>query len=245
MALGIGSFIGSCRRLDRAQVVARSFGLRGLFVTIPRTHGARQDPPPLCSLDRWLIITRVTIGDSFREVLKAGSGGAQWALEALYWDLAPAVMGYLRAQGAAEPEDLTSEVFVGMVRGLQTFEGDERGFRSWVFSIAHRRLIDERRRLSVRHEDPVDPARIAGPLAGHMRGDVEEEALANLGRQWVMDALADLSLDQRTVLLLRVVADLSVAEVAGILGKSHGAVKMLQRRAFLKLARRIERQGVT
>jgi RNA polymerase sigma factor (sigma-70 family) len=184
------------------------------------------------------------IGDRFQDVLEAARRGAHWALESFYRELAPAVLGYLRAQRAAEPEDVASEVFVGMVRNLPTFHGDERGFRSWVFSIAHRRLIDERRRLSGSQEDLVEPARIAGPLAGEIAGDVEEEALADLGQEGVLLALADLSPDQRTVILLRVLGDLSVAEVAEVLGKSHGAVKMLQRRALLRLARRVEREGL-
>jgi len=187
----------------------------------------------------------MTLEDRFQDVLAAGRRGAPWALESIYRKLGPSVLGYLRGQGADEPEDLASDVFVAMVRNLPTFHGDERGFRSWVFSIAHRRLIDERRRLSRRQDFPVDPALLGEPLTGRMLGDVEEEALADLGRQWIVHALAQLSLDQRAVLLLRVMADLSVAEVAEILGKSQGAVKMLQRRALLKLARRIEREGVT
>jgi RNA polymerase sigma factor (sigma-70 family) len=187
----------------------------------------------------------MTIGDRFQDILEAGRRGAPWALESLYRELAPAVLGYLRGQRAAEPEDVASEVFVSIVRNLRSFQGDERAFRSWVFSIAHRRLIDERRRLSGRREDLVEPARIAGPLAGELDGDVEEEALADLGRKGVLLALADLSPHQRTVILLRVLADLSVAEVAEILGKSQGAVKMLQRRALLRLARSVEREGVT
>jgi RNA polymerase sigma factor (sigma-70 family) len=181
----------------------------------------------------------------FRQVLTAAQDGGPWALEALYRDFAPAVLGYLRGQGAANPEDLASEVFVGVVRNLRNFAGDESGFRSWVFSIAHRRLIDERRSLGRRQEDPVEPARITGALAARSTGDVEEEALANLGRERTMRALADLSPDQRAVLLLRVVADLSLSEVAEVLGKSQGAVKMLQRRGLLALARKIEREGVT
>jgi RNA polymerase sigma-70 factor (ECF subfamily) len=187
----------------------------------------------------------VTLGDRFEAVLAAGGRGVPSAIETLYRDLAPVVFGYLRGQGAAEPDDLASDVFVAMVRNLSSFQGDERGFRAWVFSIAHRRLIDERRRLSGRPEDPVDPAWMGGPLADRRGGDVEEEALADLGRQWIVGALAELSLNQRTVLLLRVLADLSVAEVAQVLGKSQGAVKMLQRRALLRLAKRIEREGVT
>ncbi len=181
----------------------------------------------------------------FDRVLDAARAGEPWALEVLYRDLAPPVLAYLRGQGAVEPEDLASEVFVGMVRNLRGFRGDEAALRTWVFSIAHRRLVDERRRLSRRHEEAVDPGSFSDHLALAWKGDAEEEALARLGGRWALQALRALTQEQRAVLLLRVLADLSVAEVAEILGKSRGAVKSLQRRALLALARQIEREGVS
>lgn len=185
------------------------------------------------------------LGNEFSRVLEAARSGQPWALERLYRELAPAVLGYLRGQGAVEPEDVTSEVFVGLVRGLHRFAGDERGFRSWTFAIAHRRLLDERRRLYRRREEPTDPREISESLAGTSTGDAEEEALIRLEGPGVLRMLARLSPDQRSVLLLRVVADLSVEEVARILGKSRGAVKSLQRRALLSLARQIDTEGVS
>jgi RNA polymerase sigma factor (sigma-70 family) len=176
-----------------------------------------------------------------RETLEAARAGDRAALEALYRELAPAVLGYLRAQGAREPEDLTSETFVGMVRGLPKFDGDVRAFRSWVFSIAHRRLLDQRRRLARRREEPVDPREMPEGLGG----DVEREVEESLGSRWALEAVARLTPEQRDVLLLRVLADLAAEEVAQILGKSLGAVKSLQRRALLALARQIDRQGVS
>jgi RNA polymerase sigma factor (sigma-70 family) len=186
----------------------------------------------------------MTLGPSFEPALMAAREGAPWAFEAIYRDLAPAVFGYLRGQGAIEPEDLASEVFVGIVRSLDRFEGDERAFRTWVFSIAHRRLVDERRRLSRSLEEPTDPAEMSGLASGALVGDVEEEALEMLGGG-VGRAMKALSPDQRAVLLLRILADLSVAEVASILGKSQGAVKTLQRRGLRSLARQLEAQGVS
>ncbi|MGH2676111.1 MAG: RNA polymerase sigma factor [Actinomycetota bacterium] len=184
-------------------------------------------------------------GDAFTSVLEGARGGEPWALEAIYRDLAPGVLGYLRGQRAAEPEDLTSEVFVGIVRGLPTFRGQEPDFRSWVFSITHRRLLDERRRRARRREDAVDPSALAGALAATSAGDAETEALARLGEGWALRAIGVLTADQRSVLLLRVLADLSVEEVARILGKREGAVKTLQRRALASLARLLEREGVS
>jgi RNA polymerase sigma factor (sigma-70 family) len=78
-------------------------------------------------------------------VLSAAQADAAWAYERLYRMLSPSVCGYLRVQGAADPEDLTSEVFLGAFRRIGSFAGDEGQSRSWVFTIAHRRLTDERR----------------------------------------------------------------------------------------------------
>jgi RNA polymerase sigma-70 factor (ECF subfamily) len=186
----------------------------------------------------------MALGASFGTVLAEARAGAASGLEAIYRDLAPPVLGYLRGQGAAEPEDLASEVFVGVVRGLQRFSGDEPAFRAWVFSIAHRRLVDERRRLARRREELTDPAEMSGFLSRALVGDAEAEALESLG-SGVGKALKALSPDQRAVVLLRILADLSVADVASILGKSQGAVKTLQRRALRSLVRELEREGVS
>lgn len=186
----------------------------------------------------------MTIGERFPTLLDSARQGDRGSLEALHHDLAPVVIGYLRGQGAAEPDDLAAEVFVGVARGLRSFRGDERAFRSWVFSIAHRRLIDERRRLSRRKERAVDPADLAEGL-DRPGGDVEAEALARIGESWVLRAIRRLTPEQRAVLLLRVVADLPVEEVARIVGRSPGAVKALQRRALASLARQIDREGVS
>lgn len=185
----------------------------------------------------------MTLGASFWELLQGARAGIPSAFEAIYRDLAPAVLGYLRGQGAAEPEDLTSEVFVGIVRSLERFAGDERAFRAWVFAIAHRRLVDERRRLSRRREDSTDPAEMSGLVFGPLVADAEE-AMGTL-ETGVGRALKTLSPDQRAVVLLRILADLSVADVASILGKSQGAVKTLQRRALRALVRELEGEGVS
>jgi RNA polymerase sigma-70 factor (ECF subfamily) len=180
-----------------------------------------------------------------QDVIEAARLGEPWALEAVYAELAGPVLGYLRGLGVREPEDAASEVFVGVVRGLERFRGDERDFRTWVFSIAHRRTIDERRRLARRLEEPTDPVELAGPLAGSRTGDAEQEALDLLGEGWAVSALRSLSPDQSAVILLRVLADLSVEQVAAVLGKSLGAVKSLQRRGLVSLARILDREGVS
>jgi RNA polymerase sigma factor (sigma-70 family) len=169
-------------------------------------------------------------------VLDAARAGAPWAFERLYAELAPVVTGYLRMQGSAEPDDLTSEVFLGVFAGLATFTGTEQQFRSWVFTIAHRRLIDERRRALRRPAEPTDDAvRLDRP-----GGDAEADALDALGLRRVYELCATLSPDQREVLLLRIVGDLTVEQVAGTVGRSVGAVKALQRRGLAALRKKVE-----
>lgn len=183
----------------------------------------------------------LTIGEGFPGVLDAARAGAPWAFERLYSDLAPPVAGYLRLQGATEPDDVTSEVFLGVFTGLNSFDGTEAQFRSWVFTIAHRKLIDERRRLARRRWSP------AGDLVDFDQtgGDVELDALDVLGSQRIIGLCGNLSADQREVLILRVVGDLTVDQVASIVGKSCGAVKALQRRALSSLRQQLEKEGVT
>ena len=183
----------------------------------------------------------LAIGDGFPSILHAARTGVPWAFERLYADLAPVVAGYLRVQGAAEPEDLTSEVFLGVFTGMDSFEGSETQFRSWVFTIAHRRLVDERRRLARRLWSP------AGDLAAFDKsgGDVEADALDVLGSRRVVEWCAGLSADQRDVLVLRVVGDLTIDQVAAIVDKSPGAVKALQRRALTALRQQVDKEGVT
>lgn len=176
----------------------------------------------------------------FPAVLAAAQEGAPWGLERIFRALSPVVAGYLRMQGSQEPEDLTSEVFVAVLRKIGTFRGEEPAFRSWVFTIAHRRLIDERRR-AVRHavvtplDDDVDlPA----------TDDVADTVLSALSTERVYALCEQLVPDQRDVLLLRLIARQTVDEVAEIVDKSPGAVKALQRRGFRAVGRILEREGV-
>ena len=165
------------------------------------------------------------------DVLPAAQAGQPWALRVLYDELAPRVHGYLRSRGAAEAEDLTSEVFLAVFPRLGTVTGGAAGLRTLVFSVAHARLVDELRRRS-RREPAVE-------FDAHRHDSVapssEDEALASIATDEVRALLARLPDDQRNVLLLRVVADLSLEQVAQAIGRTPGAVKQLQRRGLLTL----------
>ncbi len=182
----------------------------------------------------------ITLDSPFETVLAAARTGAEWAWETIYRELSPPVLGYLRGRGALEPEDLVGEVFLQVVRDLERFDGAEAEFRAWVFTIAHHRLLDDRRGRGRR---PVEPLP-TDALPEKATTDSEDEVLARLGDEEVRRLLSSLSDDQQSVLLLRVLGDLTVEEVARAVGKRPGTVKALQRRGLAAIKRELTRQGV-
>jgi len=183
----------------------------------------------------------MALGDeTFARVLDAAKSGAEWAWSSLYKEYWDPVTGYLRSRGAAEPEDLASEVLLKIARGVQTFQGGETSFRSWVFVITHRTLIDDRRRASRRPE--TTELRTGVDDRG---GEVEKEAVDQLVTGELLEALESLTETQRDVLSLRLIAGLTVEQVADVVGKRPGAVKALQRRALASLQKVIDLSGVS
>jgi RNA polymerase sigma factor (sigma-70 family) len=146
----------------------------------------------------------------------------------VYRSLAPAVLGYLRAQGVQEPEDVTGEVFLQVARDIHRFEGDNDALRRWVFTIAHHRMVDSHRRRVRRPiaSDSELPDRAAPPPAEPL-----DPAL--------VEALSTLTEAQREVVVLRFIADLPVEAVAKLTGRAEGAVKAMQHRALEQLSRRL------
>lgn len=153
---------------------------------------------------------------------------------AVYRDLAPTVLGYLRSQRVRDPEDVLGEVFVQVARDLKRgrFKGDDAALRRWVFSIAHNRAVDAHRRhgrdRSIPSDDVVDARIVDAPA-----DPVDPE---------LVEALAALSADQREVVLLRFVADLPLDAVARVTGRTTGAVKALQHRALENLRRAVSQE---
>lgn len=182
------------------------------------------------------------IGDGFERVLARAREGDELAWAALYDALAGQLLGYLRGRGAPEPEDQLGETFLQVARDLHTFTGDEVGFRSWVFTIAHRRMLDASRSRRRRPVQPLAPDELA-PVADAVRADgaPTDDTLAALAdRELLSGLLAHLTEDQREVLLLRYVVDLDTAAVGAVTGRSANAVAALTRRALQELRRVVE-----
>ncbi len=181
---------------------------------------------------------------AFEEVLAAAKEGAGWARTSLYEWLAPVVAGYLRARGAGDPDDLTSEAFVSVFSGCESFSGDAAHFRSWVLRIAHCRLVDARRAQTRRQATETLDSERRTLEDEPVMAPAEDEALRSLDTERMMRILDALTPDQRNVLALRVIAGLSVKEVAASLDKQPGAVKALQRRALAALRRKLENEAL-
>ena len=183
------------------------------------------------------------LGSQFGSVLLAAQAGAAWAVDALFREYQPPLLRYLRARAGSEGDDLAGEVWLALVPQLVPFRGDEDGFRGLLFTIAHRRLIAHQRQAHRRRTDPVD----AECLAVHpATDDTAEGGVSALSSQQAVDRLvACLPADQAEVVLLRVVAGLSAAEVGRITGRTAGAVRVLQHRALRRLAREFSDLAVT
>ena len=150
-----------------------------------------------------------------------------------YRALAPHVLAYLRAQRVGDPEDLLGEVFLQVARDIGRFSGDSAALRRWVFAIAHNRVLDARRRAA-RRPQVSDGAVPEVPVPMHAPDPVDPALLS---------ALESLTPEQREVILLRFVADLSLEDVAKMTKRGVGAVKALQHRALASLGKELGQQG--
>lgn len=170
----------------------------------------------------------------FREILRSARSGDNGAWRELYMQHSSPVLGYLRSQRAPSPEDLLGEVWLQAVRDLHRFDGDERGFRAWLLSIAHHRLLDARRSISRR---PVELGSEPGDTIVDATALPEAQLLAE---QELSELLEGLPERQRSLLYLRFVLDMPQAEVADVMGMSTPAVKMLQGRSLRALEKRVQ-----
>lgn len=186
---------------------------------------------------------RVALGGDFDMVLAAARVGNHRAIGLLFREHQPPLLRYLRAREPAAADDVAADVWHGVLRTLGRFEGDEVAFRSWLFTIARRRLADHRRRMGRRRErlgPDTDLDRVPDP------SDPAEVVLSEIGSDEASRQIAaHLTPEQADVVLLRVVADLPVAEVARILGRSEGAVRVIQHRALQRLAQVLGSPAVT
>ena len=172
----------------------------------------------------------------FASVLESAQAGEGWATATLWLEYSPGVAAFLGARGSREPEDVTSDVFIAVFDQLPKFRGDEKQFRSFVYSIAYRRLVDELRRRSRRGEG----AEYSAQTDTRSVPSAEDQAVDREAETSAMALLNSLPEDQRDVMILRIVGDLTIEQIAHVLGKRVGATKALQRRALENLRKKVD-----
>jgi RNA polymerase sigma-70 factor (ECF subfamily) len=142
-----------------------------------------------------------------------------------------------------EAEDATERTFLGALTGLGRFEerarpADGEGastFRVWLFQIARNAVAERRRHLRRHRVEPIEAAAaVADPL------DVEAVAERRDATNAALDVITRLPDDRRRALVLRFVDEMSTHEIAGILGRSEGAVRVLIHRALRSVARELD-----
>ena len=174
------------------------------------------------------------------EVVEDARGGQPSALTAVYEALAPRVLAYLRSRGSRDAEGLTQDVFLQLLPRLGTVTGGAAGVRALAFTIAHSRLVDEFRRRSRTTELPYE-----ADLDSRQHDSAEQAVMDAWGSYAITSLLANLGDEQKAVILLRVLGDLSLEETARVMDKSVGAIKQLQRRGLLALRELAESLGET
>jgi RNA polymerase sigma-70 factor (ECF subfamily) len=174
---------------------------------------------------------------TFGEVLERVRTGDRHAIEELFGEIQPRLLRFLHSQESRFADDLAAEVWLAVAGGVSRFDGDWDDFRAWIFAIARRRVADHRRTAVRRRTDVVA---VAG-LEQHGAGDTTEDtALDKIsGQEAAALVAAMLSADQAEVLLLRVLGDLDVEQVAAIMQRTPNWVRVTQHRGLQTLAKRL------
>jgi RNA polymerase sigma-70 factor, ECF subfamily len=181
------------------------------------------------------------IGGAFGVTLAHARTGDEQAFACIFRDVQPSLLRYLRVM-ATDPEDVAGETWVQVVSGLRRFRGGEQDFRAWLFTIARNRAADAGRSRARRPAVPLDMTEAAQQLT---TPDAADQALETVSTQATMALIRSLPPDQAEIIMLRVVAGLDAGDVARIMGKTQGAVRVAAHRGLRRLAGQVAQAGVT
>jgi RNA polymerase sigma-70 factor (ECF subfamily) len=137
---------------------------------------------------------------------------------------------YARTGDLSEAEDIASETMAGAVRGIRNYKDRGAPFGAWLFRIARNTTVAYLRRKRRSGETP---------LADYDREAPLDSSAGIEDRDELMRGMKHLTEEQQTVISLRFFADCSVEEVSRAMGKSAGAVKVMQQRALASLRRHL------
>jgi RNA polymerase sigma-70 factor, ECF subfamily len=160
------------------------------------------------------------------------------ALAEIYDTYSEPIYRYLyRFLGEAQTaEDLTSEVFLKLIRVLNTTRAPRDQLQGWLYRVARNLAVDWYRQRG--KYAPLSLQEELVPTGESPLARIEKDQ----DRQKLREALLELTVDQQQVLLLRFAQDLKIDEVAQLMGKSVGAIKLLQYRATRRLQKLLDRE---
>jgi len=150
---------------------------------------------------------------------------------------------YYELRDHHEAEDAAERTFLAALRNLARFEerarpadGDGAStFRVWLFQIARNAVAERKRRQRRRPEAPLEAATTVADAL-----DLEATAIRNDATSAAVDAITRLPGDRRRAIILRFVDEMTTREIAGVLGRSEGAVRVLIHRGLRSLARELD-----
>lgn len=163
---------------------------------------------------------------NYDQLVEEAVRGSDSAFTLLWRHFQPRMVRYL-AMFTNDPEDLSSEVWIKVATSIKSFQGDSKAFKGWIYTIARNSATDLARK---KKREGVTSELHDGDWMGENSTMVE-----------VMDLIKKLPQEYAEIILLRVVADLGVNDVAEIVGKTPGNVRVLTHRGLKQLNEMLSR----
>lgn len=176
-----------------------------------------------------------------QKLIRAAQKGDENAVGELYNLHVDKVYHYLfyRVESHEIAEDLTAEVFMRFVEGISAYQDRNVPLLAWLYQIAHARLVDHyRQKPTVDIDDAFETTHLS------LEDDMDTELMKSYQQETVQAALSTLKDEQRQVLVLRFIEGYNLQQTAEVLGKSIGAVKVMQHRALQALSQFLAKQGI-
>ncbi len=174
-------------------------------------------------------------------LIRAAQRGNEQAFGELYNAYVHDIYRYIlyRVGNSDTAQDITAEVFLRVVEGLIRYQDRQIPLLAWLYRIAHARVIDYYRHMRrARDPEDIDSVELSAD------DDLDSDLMLTFHQQKIHEAIHKLPSDQQQVILLRFIEGYNIQKTAEMLGKSLGAVKMIQRRALQAMNLELSRQGI-
>ncbi len=175
--------------------------------------------------------------DGEEKLIKDAIRGSSSAFGVLYDHYQPMIYRFVlvKVAGRAEAEDITHQTFLSAWQNVRTYKHRGHPFSSWLYQIARNQVIDHYRAkkgdVSI---DAVDPEYFVA------QASITMDLAGKLEMEKVRQAVQKLKPDYQDVIIMRFIEDISLKETALAMGKSEGAVKLIQHRAIKELQKLLD-----